>query len=142
MSYFTMIFETYLKRTNSFVRFLAVGVVNTLIGLTIMFLLMHAVGLSYWLSTFLGNMIGAMASYFLNRSLTFGSHVPIIKGGFRFAAVICSCYFISYTISRMLAEGIRGDFPLREKDFAVIMGTAIYTVTNYLGQKYFVFKRE
>lgn len=52
MSHFTMIFETYLKRTSSFIRFLAVGVVNTMIGLTIMFLLMHAVGMSYWLSTF------------------------------------------------------------------------------------------
>ncbi|EIJ79832.1 GtrA-like protein [Bacillus methanolicus PB1] len=136
-----MIFETYLKRTNPFVRFLAVGFVNTLIGLTIMFLLMHAVGLSYWLSTFLGNMAGAIASYFLNRSFTFGSHVAIAKGGFRFAVVICSCYFFSYTISRMLAEGTRDDFPLHEKDFAVIIGSVIYTGLNYLGQKYFVFKK-
>ncbi|EIJ77705.1 GtrA family protein [Bacillus methanolicus] len=136
-----MIFETYLKRTSSFIRFLAVGVVNTMIGLTIMFLLMHAVGMSYWLSTFFGNMTGAIASYFLNRSFTFDSHVPIAKGGFRFAAVICSCYFFSYTISRMLSVGISSDFPLQEKDFAVIGGTAIYTVTNYLGQKYFVFKK-
>jgi putative flippase GtrA len=136
-----MIFETFLKRTNSFVRFLAVGVLNTIIGLTTMFLLMHAVGLSYWLSTFLGNTIGAIVSYFLNRSFTFESHVPIAKGGLRFAAVICACYFFSYAISRMLAKGVSGDFPIQEKDFAVIVGTAIYTVANYLGQKYFVFKK-
>ena len=56
-----------------FVRFLMVGVANTIVGLSVMYLLLHLAGLSYWTSTFLGNSVGAVVSFFLNRSFTFRS---------------------------------------------------------------------
>ncbi|MDP4103968.1 MAG: GtrA family protein [Bacillota bacterium] len=44
---------------HSFVRFLLVGVVNTIVGLSSMYLFLHGFSFSYWVSTFLGYVIGA-----------------------------------------------------------------------------------
>ncbi|MBM7585509.1 putative flippase GtrA [Bacillus pakistanensis] len=144
MSHIALIIENCLKRTNSFTRFLMVGVVNTLTGLSIMLLLLNVIGLSYWFSTFLGNGSGAVVSYFLNRSFTFQSKVQLKSSAFRFLTVILVCYLLSYSLSRAVADFLV-DFQyirhtLPEDNLAILIGTGFYTLTNYLAQKHFVFK--
>ena len=46
-------------------RFLLVGVVNTLVGAGIMFLLYNLAGCSYWLSSAANYIVGGVVSYFL-----------------------------------------------------------------------------
>src|SRR6478752_1743962 len=53
----------------SFVRFLVVGLVNTGVGLSIMYVLLHIFH-HYWAATFVGNAAGAVVSYVLNRIFT------------------------------------------------------------------------
>lgn len=132
--------KIYQRQTNSFIRFIIVGVLNTLVGLSIMFFSIHMLELSYWSSTFVGNASGAVLSFFLNRVFTFESNVSIGKGAIRFTVVIFVCYFLSYFLSDRFADA----FPFREgiqKDFAILLGAAFYTISNYLGQKYFVFRK-
>ena len=126
-----------------FVRFLMVGVMNTIVGLTSTYLLLHIAGLSYWPATFLGNSVGAVVSYFLNRSFTFRSKSAVFESMPRFVAVILFCYFASYMLGRNLVEWILGVSLLSagiKTDVAVFISTGIYTVMNYLFQKIFVFK--
>lgn len=131
---------------HSFFRFLIVGVINTIIGLSSMYLFLHAFSCSYWVSTFLGNLIGACVSYFLNRTFTFKSDTAYGKSMFRFAVVILVCYFISYYLGQRMALYLFSQFSfLANKyasDAAVLFGTGIYTITNYLGQRLFVFQRK
>lgn len=145
MSSITLILENCLKRTNSFIRFLLVGVINTAIGLSVMLLLLDIFNQSYWFSTFSGNCIGACISYLLNRVFTFQSKVNISRSLFRFIIVILTCYFLSYTVGTMAATFISDIYLVRSilsnEELAVFIGTAIYMLTNYLGQKYFVFKK-
>ncbi|WP_404332637.1 GtrA family protein [Mesobacillus maritimus] len=140
-----MIAVNSLKQTNSFFRFLLVGVVNTIIGLSIMFILLNLLGWMYWLATLVGNCIGAGVSYVLNRSFTFNSNVTGSKGIPKFFLVILSCYFLSYFIGGVVAESIHHSsqpFSFISKDeLAILVGTVLYTLTNYLGQKSFVFRR-
>ncbi|MCP3739977.1 GtrA family protein [Rossellomorea sp. BNER] len=145
MSHIALILENCLKRTNSFTRFLLVGVINTLTGLSIMLLLLNVAALSYWLSTFLGNGCGAVVSYFLNRSFTFQSNIPIRNSVFRFITVILVCYFFSFTLSKVAAD-LLADFyfirnTLTNENLAVLIGTGFYTITNYFGQKNIVFNK-
>lgn len=144
MSSLALILETCLRRTNPFFRFLLVGAVNTLTGLSIMFILLNLLGQSYWVSTFIGNSTGAAVSYFLNRTFTFQSRADIRKSANRFIAVILFCYFISFAISHLAAGIMQGftffKYALSREELAVVIGAAIYTLTNYFGQKYFVFK--
>ncbi|MEH7382902.1 GtrA family protein [Bacillus sp. JJ1533] len=132
-----MITTHFLKPTNTFIRFLLVGVLNTLVGLSSIFMLLHVIGLSYWISTFLGNSIGAVVSYQLNRRFTFASHTAIGRSFPLFVAVILGCYFLSFSISKIVASLILAHYP---NEAAVLLGTGLYTIMNYLGQKYIVFQ--
>jgi putative flippase GtrA len=139
MANMALILESCLKRTNSVIRFLLVGVLNTFVGLSIIFFLMNVLHVNYWLSTCFGNGAGAVVSFLLNRSFTFKSDVSMKKGGLLFAAVMIVCYVASYGAS----EWISGQVPVSASrhNFAVILGTCLYAAANYLGQKYIVFKK-
>ncbi|MFS0822090.1 GtrA family protein [Bacillus sp. 1P02SD] len=131
-----MITTHFLKPTNTFVRFLLVGVINTLVGLSSILLLLHIVGFSYWLATFVGNSLGAGISYILNRRFTFGSKAMYGKSIPLFVLVILSCYFLSFSMSKFVSGFIFVQYP---NEMAVLLGTCLYTILNYLGQKYIVF---
>lgn len=128
-----------------FVRFIMVGLVNTMVGLSVMYLLLHGLGLSYWISTFLGNAVGACVSFFLNRRFTFRSDVSVVTGLFRFMVVILICYFLSYSLGKSLVQMLLNNndtFTSKGKtDLAVLISTFLYTVLNYLSQKLFVFHK-
>lgn len=134
--------RNFIKRTNSFIRFLLVGVINTCVGLFIIFFLLNALHLSYWVSTFVGNSAGACISYLLNRSFTFNSTVSFQSGLPRFVTIILICYFGAYFISEKLMiwfNPFHYVSTMVEQNGAVLIGSVLYTIGNYLGQKYFVF---
>ena len=128
----------------TFVRFLIVGVANTLVGLSMMYLFLHLGGLSYWMSTFLGNSIGACVSYFLNRSFTFKSDHSVSKSIIRFVATILFCYFTSYIIGKHFIQWLLQNNPTftssAKTDIAILIST-LYTILNYLCQRLFVFPK-
>jgi putative flippase GtrA len=144
MSFIIWTLDRYLKpTTNSLVRFLLVGVVNTFIGLVLMFFLLNVAGLSYWTSTFTGNAIGACFSFLLNRTFTFKSNVSFHKGLPRFFVIILICYFSAYFCSEKLLEWTNQFYLLStytKENASIILGSTLYSMSNYLGQKYFVFK--
>ncbi|WP_342352001.1 GtrA family protein [Neobacillus soli] len=122
-----------------------VGIVNTVVGLSCMYLLLHGLGQSYWIATFVGNAIGACVSYILNRNFTFKSQSSVSKSAVRFVVVILCCYFISYDIGRSLVEWMLKNNnyfnAFVKTDFSILVGTCLYTILNYLGQKLFVFSK-
>ncbi len=130
----------------TFVRFMIVGLINTLVGLTIMYGLCHLANQSYWLSTFIGNSVGAVVSFNLNRSFTFKNNGSIQKSIIKFLLVILFCYFISYHLGTLLVDWSikdRMDYSISfQTDLAILLSTAIYTITNYFCQKQFVFRME
>lgn len=131
----------YWNQTNSFLRFLLIGVLNTMVGLSVTFLLLHAAEQSYWMSTFLGNTVGAVCSFLLNRMFTFKSNVSYVSGGLCFIVVTFVCYVCSYSLSPLIAGLFSFNPPLSNKNIAVLIGAMLYTLSNYIGQKYIVFKK-
>ncbi|MNP17943.1 GtrA-like protein [compost metagenome] len=127
-----------------FIKFLLVGVLNTAVGLSTIFLLLNLLDFNYWISTFMGNSIGAIVSYCLNKRFTFNSNVSNREAFWKFVSVIVLCYLISYTASYILFDILIGelihDVALRS-NFTALIGAGIYTLLNYIGQKYFVFKK-
>jgi putative flippase GtrA len=107
---------------------------------------MNLAGFSYWLSTFIGNTVGAIVSYMLNRSYTFRSQVNWLRGLLLFAIVILSCYVIAYGLGMALVERLLPHLlPQAGREWidniAVLAGMGMYTVLNYFGQKHLVFGR-
>ena len=130
---------------HSFVRFLLVGIVNTIVGLSVIYFLLDILHFSYWIATLSGNIIGAGVSFFLNRFFTFNSKLPVRKGVLPFAGVILVCYVLSYGAGKKLAFYLLTMthlLPLSySSECAVLIGTGLYTITNYFGQKHLVFRR-
>jgi putative flippase GtrA len=127
----------------TFVRFIIVGIANTIIGLSVMLLFYHSFGLSYWMATFLGNTIGACVSYCLNRSFTFKSKAAVSQSLVRFALVILFCYFVSFYIGKHAVQLVLDYTPFLSAaistDLAILVSTGLYTLLNYTLQKWIVF---
>ncbi len=127
-----------------FSRFLVVGVLNTIVGLSVMLILFNAVELGYWLSTCLGNGVGAIVSYVLNRSFTFRSRSRVKHTWWKFVIVVSFCYLISYRLCLWVFTSSSTFFPGIPDDIwgngAILAGSGLYTLTSYLGHKYYTFK--
>ncbi|NOV00162.1 GtrA family protein [Paenibacillus sp. LMG 31457] len=130
--------------SGSFIRFLLVGVFNTLVGLSASFAFFNLLHLNYWISTFAGNTIGAVVSYTLNRTFTFRSRASLGSSWWKFAIVIFSCYGLSYGSSLLLVKAAASLWPDLPADLAhntaILLGNGLYTIGNYLGHKYFTFR--
>ena len=126
----------------TFITFLIVGVVNTLFGTIIMFVLYNAFG--YWVSSFCDYFFGSILSYFLNKHFTFHYQGTDWRSIVKFALNIIVCYLIAYSLAlpltRAALESMHWSKTVVE-NVAMIVGTGLFMVINYLGQKFFAFKR-
>jgi putative flippase GtrA len=144
MNHIISTFENFLKPTNPFFKFIIVGVINTCIGLSVIFILMNGFHTGYWPATFIGNAAGAAVSYILNRNFTFKSKASVGGSSIRFLAVILISYIGAYSLSDQIINAAFHHISLEvltNKDASVLLGSCLYTAANYTGQKYFVFKR-
>jgi len=128
----------------SFLTFLVVGVVNTLFGTAIMFGLYNVVGCSYWLSSFFDYFFGSILSFFLNKHFTFHYQQTNIISIIRFALNIVVCYLIAYSVALPLTRWALESMCLSKtvvENVAMLVGTGLFMVINYLGQKFFAFSK-
>lgn len=125
----------------SMLRFLLVGVVNTLVGAGIMFLLYNLAGCSYWLSSAANYIVGGVVSYFLNKYYTFKNTERSWKQVLRFALNVAVCWLLAYGIAKPLAlRRLAGFDEKLQTNAAMLAGLCLYTALNYLGQRFFAFR--
>lgn len=127
------------------IRFVIVGVLNTLIGMTAMFISYNIFHLGYWISSAMDYIIGSIFSYFANKHFTFKSEKKSGKEVFRFTINIIVCYFISYGVAKPVMNIVLGNMNLSISVFeqlSMILGMCIFIVLNYMGQKFFVFREK
>lgn len=125
---------------NSFLRFLLVGVGNTLLSLLLMFLLE---GLGYWPSTAVAYVAGAALSFFLNRYFTFHSDEDFWRSVGKFVVNVAVCYAVAYALAQPLVRGALGGTaisPVWQERIAKLVGMCLYTLLNYFGQRFFAFR--
>ena len=125
----------------SMLRFLLVGVVNTLVGAGIMFLLYNLAGCSYWLSSAANYIVGGVVSYFLNKYYPFKNTERSWKQVLRFALNVAACWLLAYGIAKPLALRLLAGFDEKlQTNAAMLAGLCLYTALNYLGQRFFAFR--
>ena len=125
----------------SMLRFLLVGVVNTLVGAGIMFLLYNLAGCSYWLSSAANYIVGGVVSYFLNKYYTFKNTERSWTQVLRFALNVAVCWLLAYGIAKPLALRLLAGFDEKlQTNAAMLAGLCLYTALNYLGQRFFAFR--
>lgn len=123
------------------IKFLLVGVVNTLVGTSVMFLSYNLLHFSYWTSSAANYVIGSIVSYFLNKYFTFQQKERSVKTVFKFVANITLCYLLAYGIAKPLVRQLLSGWTVTiQENGAMVCGMGLFVVFNYLGQRFFVFK--
>ena len=128
----------------TFITFLVVGMINTLFGTTIMFVLYNVFGRSYWASSFCDYLFGSILSFFLNKHFTFHYQGYDWKSIVKFALNIIICYLIAYSLALPLTKLALESMHFSKivvENIAMLVGTCLFMLINYIGQKFFAFKK-
>lgn len=130
--------KAFLDRT--LLKFILVGIINTLAGMAIMFGLYNLAGASYWISTAANYVLVSILSFILNRKFTFRYKGALAGSGLRFAINIAVCYFLAYGISKSGTAIILMGFSRQvQENVAMLAGMGLFVLMNYMGQRLFVF---
>lgn len=125
----------------TFLKFVMVGVVNTVVGTSIMFIFYNVFHLSYWVSSASNYFFGSICSYLLNKHFTFQYHEKGFKSLIRFTINILVCYLLAYGIAKPFIRWIFSGFNDTIQDnISMALGMCLFVVFNYLGQRFFAFK--
>ena len=123
---------------NTVLRFILVGVINTLVGTVIMFGLYNLAHCSYWVSSASNYILTSILSFFLNKFFTFQNKEKSIGQVVRFAVNIAVCYLLAYGIAKPLS----GAAASVRDNVSMFVGMCLFTAFNYCGQRFFAFKNK
>ena len=127
----------------AFLRFILVGLVNTLVGTAVMFGLYNLAHCGYWFSSAMNYIVGSVVSYFLNKSFTFRKSGNDPKTMLRCALNITVCYLLAYRAARPLARwALSGANETLRDNAAMLLGMCLFVALNYLGQRLLVFRAD
>lgn len=124
------------------VKFLLVGIVNTIIGTGTMFVLYNVFNCSYWISSAGNYIIGSIVSYLLNKYFTFQNKSRSFLEILKFVINIAFCYLLAYGVAKPVIRMVLTGAEIRvQENIAMLLGMCFFVVLNYIGQRYFVFKQ-
>ncbi len=124
-----------------FWKFIIVGLINTIVGTSIMFGLYNLVGASYWFSSAMNYFLTSILSFFLNKYFTFQNKDRSVWVGIRFIVNIAICYGLAYGIAKPVTLYLLVNYSTTiQENIAMAVGMILFTGFNYLGQRFFTFK--
>ena len=116
----------------TFMKFVMVGVINTIVGTTIMFVFYNVFHLNYWVSS--------ASNYFFG--FTFRFHEKGYHSLYRFITNILICYLLAYGIAKPVMQCILTGFSKTiQENVSMSLGMCLFVLFNYLGQRFFAFKK-
>lgn len=127
----------------TFLKFIVVGIINTLFGMAIMFYCYNILDLGHWFSSAMNYLFGGILSYFLNKKYTFEVKKTSQKAIIRFAINLTVCYLIAYGVAQPLALYLfQGAGEKLQGNIALGIGMGLYVLLNYVGQRFWAFKQD
>lgn len=127
----------------TFSKFIIVGIINTAVGTSIMYILYNVAHTSYWFSSFMNYFIGSIVSFFLNKYFTFNNKSRSAKQIILFTINILFCYLVAYGVAKKLINFILSDYSITiRENIAMFAGMVLFTLLNYFIQRYIVFKQK
>lgn len=124
-------------------KFFLVGIINTIVGTSVMFLLYNLAGVNYWISSASNYIVGSIVSYILNKYFTFHNKEKSPMQVLKFVVNISVCYLLAYGIAKPAVSFVLSTLSVTAKDnLAMLVGMGLFVVLNYFGQRFFVFKEK
>ena len=127
----------------TFLKFIVVGIINTLFGTAIMFFCFNILQMNYWFSSAMNYLCGGILSYFLNKKYTFEVKETSQTAIIRFAINLTVCYLLAYGVAKPLALYLfQGAGEKLQGNIALVIGMGLYVLLNYVGQRFWAFKQD
>ncbi|MDR0409136.1 MAG: GtrA family protein [Spirochaetaceae bacterium] len=125
-----------------FLKFLAAGLCNTALSAAIIFALYNIAGCGYWLSSAAAYIAGAALNFFLNKRFTFKVKEWRLRTALYFALTVVISYLAAYGIAKPAVSWLLRDSTSKlSGNISLFTGMCLYTVINYIGQRFMVFRR-
>lgn len=133
-------FKKYLDLTT--LKFLLVGVINTVVGTGVMFILYNIFSVNYWIASASNYIVGSIVSYFLNKYFTFQNKEKSFRQLAAFVLNISVCYAAAYGFAKPFVSFVLAGAGERvQGNVSMLVGMGLFVVLNYFGQRFFVFKK-
>ena len=124
----------------TFLKFILVGVVNTLVGTAVMFFCFNVLAWSYWVSSALNYMVGSIVSYLLNKRYTFQQKGHDWHTVWKFIVNVSVCYVLAYGLAKpFVAWMFSGVTTNIQGNAALFVGMVLFVGFNYIGQRFWAF---
>ena len=128
--------NTYTIGINFLAKYLSLGVVNTIVGFSIIYLAMRF-GLSPVISNFLGYGFGLVFSFIFSKKIVFLTEKNIAKEAFYYLISFAISFSINIFVLQLIIY-----FTHIQLVFAQFFSIASYSLAMYLLCKFFVFRPE
>lgn len=107
-----------------------------------MFLCYNAFHFNYWFSSAMNYIVGSIVSYFLNKYFTFQNKERSWKIVAKFIINITICYLVAYGVAKPLVAHVLSNQTVTvQENGAMLVGMVLFVILNYLGQRFFAFKK-
>lgn len=127
----------------TFLRFILVGVVNTLVGTAIMFFCFNVLEWNYWISSALNYIVGSIVSYLLNKRYTFQQKGHDLYTILKFIMNITICYVLAYGFAKPLVTWLLSGLSTNvQGNIALLVGMVLFVAFNYIGQRFWAFSQK
>lgn len=124
------------------IKFIIVGIINTVVGTSVMFILYNIFSVGYWMSSAANYIIGSIVSYFLNKYFTFQNREKSFKQIILFVINISLCYLIAYGVAKPMVAFILNQYNEKiQGNISMLVGMGLFVILNYFGQRLVVFKQ-
>jgi len=137
--------KDFLRETASYI---AVGILSTAVSFAIMFLFTTVFEFEYTPSSIVSFILSSPIGFTLNRKFTFkAGALPVKKTLPRYYMIVIPCFLLSFLVLKpgfdWLINALRLPWPVKYQTYAKqILANGVYIVINYLGQKFFAFKKD
>jgi len=121
---------------HSLVRFIAVGISNTAVGLGAIFVCWHVFGWSDVTSNVIGYCVGLAWAFTWHRRLTFRADTAVVHGFVRFVIVCAVAYAINLKLVLLARAWVGPDSFVPH-----VLGNVAYSALVFVGCRWFVFRR-
>lgn len=118
----------------TFLRYIIVGVINTIVGLSTVLLLFNILKLNYLISISLGNLIGVIVSFFLNKSFTFNYTGSNKESLTKFVLVSLFSFIVAYSLGFYVEKYLEHYVSnlWLEKNLSIFISSGFYTILGFL----------
>lgn len=132
-----------------FVKYALVGVLNTLVTLSVIFVCKSVIGINPLVSNAIGYVLGVINSFLWNKTWVFRSHDSYMREAAIFLAGFLICYGLQFlTVWVLSYKSPLNDFEwdilgfvLSGYGLATLVGNLVYTIANYIYNKLVTFRR-